>query len=147
MRGAKVFDSWALLAFFQNRGPAAVEVEKIISSAVARGRSIYFHSVNWTELYATLESAGGMEVAADTATLIAQLPIEIIGGDNLEVCRQAAWHKTAYGLPLGASFAAGLAYVKKAQLVTGDPQFLPLRTDMTLHWLGDPGLIAENAGL
>ena len=43
---------------------------------------------------------GGGPAGATTATLIAQLPIEIIGGDNLEVCRQAAWHKTAYGLPL-----------------------------------------------
>jgi PIN domain nuclease of toxin-antitoxin system len=143
MRGARVFDSWALLAFFQNKAPAADEVEKILSAAVARGRTLYLHSVNWTELYAALENTVGMDSAAQTAQLLSQLPIEIVGLDNLELCRLAAWHKTAYELTLGASFTAALAQAKRAQIVTGDPQFLRLSPDVAIHWVGDPAQLTE----
>lgn len=145
MRGGKVLDTWALLAFLQGRGPAAADVEKILNAGLGtKNRRIFLQSVNWTEAYATIEKAGGWPAAAAAAELIDQLPIEIVDTGNREICREAASHMVTYQLSLGASFAAGLASVKKAQLVTGDPQFLELRHDMTLHWLGDPALVAEN---
>lgn len=146
MKGGKVLDTWALLAFLQGRGRAATEVEKIIAGGLrAKSRRIFLQSVNLTEACATIEKTAGWPVAAEAAELIDQLPIEIVGTENRELCRQAASHIATYRLTLGAGFAAALAYVKKAQLVTGDPQFLDLRHDMTLHWLGDPALVAENA--
>lgn len=146
MRGDRVFDTWALLAFFEGRPRAALEVDKILSSIAGTNRSIYLHTVNWTEFYAAVESAGGPQVAAETIALIDQLPVVLVGTENRDLCRRAAWYMTAAeGLTLGASFAAALADVKKAPLVTGDPRFLPLRHDMTLHWLGDPSLMAENS--
>jgi len=145
VRGDRVFDTWALLAFFEGRPRASMEVDKILSSVAGTKRRIYLHMVNWTEFYAALESTGGLEVAAETVALIDQLPVVLVGTESRELCRQAAWHKTAFGLTLGASFAAALAFTKRLPLVTGDPQFLPLRNDMTLHWLGDPALLAQNS--
>ncbi len=147
MTRRKVLDTWALLAFLQGRGRAAADVEKILNAGLgAEKRRIFLQSVNWTEAYATIENSAGPQVAADAAAMIEQLPVEIVDTTDREICRQAAWHMTAYRLPLGASFAAALAFVKKAQLVTGDPRFLELRGDMTIYWIGDPALAAPHSG-
>lgn len=145
MKGNRVLDTWALLAFFQGHGNAAAQVEKILNAALGSNRRVYLHGVNWTELYATIEGRVGDPAAAEAVAILDRLPIVLIGTEDREVCRQAAWHKTAFDLTLGASFAAGLAAVKRAPLVTGDPQFLRLAGDMTLEWLGDPALMAQNS--
>jgi hypothetical protein len=147
VKGDRVLDTWAILAFFQGHGSAGAQVEKILNAALGSNRRVYLHGVNWTELYATIEGKVGDQAATETVAILDRLPIVLIGTEDLEVCRQAAWHKTAFDLTLGASFAAGLAAVKKARLVTGDPQFLPLAGDMTLEWLGDPALMAENSNI
>lgn len=144
MKGNRVLDTWALLAFFQRQGNAGAQVEKILNSAIGSNRRVFLHGVNWTELYATIEGKLGEPAAAETAAILDRLPIVIVHTEDREICRKASEYKTAHALTLGASFAAALATVKKARLVTGDPQFLPLAGDMTLEWLGDPALIDEN---
>ena len=49
--------------------------------------------------------------------------------------RMAADFKTRFKLSLADSFAAALAKEKKAELVTGDPEFKPLEKEIKIIWL------------
>ena len=135
----KVLDSWALLAFFKDE-PAAGEVEKIINGAVTKNRKVFLSAVNWTEVISAIDRAGGSDVAKKTAADIAQLPIQIVGTDaDMKLCRAASKLKARYRISLGAAFAAALAQEKRADLVTGDPQFRPLASDISIQWLDTNG--------
>jgi predicted nucleic acid-binding protein len=47
----------------------------------------------------------------------------------------AADFKARFKLSLADAFAAALAREKKAELVTGDPEFKPLDQELKIHWL------------
>jgi predicted nucleic acid-binding protein len=48
---------------------------------------------------------------------------------------QAAEYKARHKLSLADAFAAALAKEKKAELVTGDPEFKPLEKEIKINWL------------
>jgi ribonuclease VapC len=132
---AKVLDSWALLAFFKGE-PAAAKVERLIEAATKSGEPLLLSAINWAEIYYTMERAGGRIVAEEVAGEIASLPIEVAGlGDDLELARQAARFKAAHKLSLADAFAAALAKARKAELVTGDPEFKTLEREVKIVWL------------
>jgi ribonuclease VapC len=131
----KVLDSWALLAFFKDE-PAAEAVETLIEAATRSGTPLLLSAINWTEVYYTMERAGGRAVAESVAVEISTLPIEVVGvGDDLELARQAAQFKAAHKLSLADAFAASLARIRKAELVTGDPEFEALKKAVKIVWL------------
>ena len=47
----------------------------------------------------------------------------------------AADFKARFKLSLADAFATALAKEKKAELVTGDPEFRPLEREIKTHWL------------
>ena len=81
--------------------------------------------------------AGSLANAAEAhAQTIANLPIDVVGvGDDLKLARQAAIYKATYHLSLADAFAAALAKEKKAELVTGDPEFKALEKEIKVTWL------------
>jgi predicted nucleic acid-binding protein len=48
---------------------------------------------------------------------------------------RAADFKTRYKISLADAFAAALAKIKNAELVTGDREFKQLARDVKIHWL------------
>ncbi|MBN9689622.1 MAG: PIN domain-containing protein [Verrucomicrobia bacterium] len=48
---------------------------------------------------------------------------------------QAARYKAAHKMSLAAAFAAALAKERKAELITGDPEFKPLEKEIKIRWL------------
>jgi predicted nucleic acid-binding protein len=48
---------------------------------------------------------------------------------------QAAIYKAAHKMSLADAFAASLAKERKAELVTGDPEFKPLEKEIRIRWL------------
>ena len=132
---AKVLDSWALLAFYKDE-QCASEVEKLIQQAADKGKPLLLSAVNWAEIHYSLERAGGKAVAERVADQIAELPIQIVGvGDDLKTARIAATFKAAHKMSLADAFAAAIAKEKKAELVTGDPEFRALEGQIKIHWL------------
>jgi len=132
---AKVLDSWALLAFYKDE-QCASEVENLIQQAADKGKPLLLSAVNWAEIHYSLERAGGKAVAERVADQIAELPIQIVGvGDDLKTARIAATFKAAHKMSLADAFAAALAKEKKAELVTGDPEFRALDGQIKIHWL------------
>ena len=131
----KVLDSWALIAFFEDE-PAAEQVEKLLAQAGADRHQLLLSVVNWGEIYYNTMREVSPEAAEQHARAIAALPIDIVGvGDDLALARQAAIYKATHQMAYADCFAAALAREKKAELVTGDPEFKAVEKEIKIHWL------------
>lgn len=131
----KVLDSWALMALF-NDEPAADEVEALLEKAAAGKLQLVMSVVNWGEIYYSVARGASLALAERKAGEIAAMPVEIIGVDNdLVLVRQAAIFKATHKMSYADCFAAALAKAKKAELVTGDPEFRALEKQIKINWL------------
>src|SRR5947199_2581639 len=133
--GAKVLDSWALSAFFEDE-PAAEEVEKLLHQAADEKHKLLLSVVSWGEIYYNTMREVSQEAAEQKAQEIASLPIDLVAvGDDLALARQAAIFKATHKLAYADCFAAALAKEKKAELVTGDPEFKQVEGEIKIAWL------------
>ncbi len=128
-----VLDASALMAFFANR-PGADKVENLLAKAADAQRPLAMCVVNWGEVYYSIWRARGEEAAEAKMREIAQLPIEIVAADA-ELTRQAASLKARHHLPYADCFAAALARLRKATLVTSDPDFERLGASLKTVWV------------
>jgi predicted nucleic acid-binding protein len=130
---AKVLDSWALLAFFKGED-AADDVETLINKATADKVRLFLCVVNWGEVYYGMWRAGGKIAADDVAADLSRMPIELVDAD-LHLAKQAALYKATNKMSYADAFAAALAKIKNAELVTGDAEFKPLEKEIKINWL------------
>src|SRR5207249_10779171 len=131
----KVLDSWALIAFFEDE-PAAEEVEKLLHQAADEKHKLLLSVMNWGEVYYNTMREVSQEAAEQKAQEIASLPLEIVGVDNnLALARQAAIFKATRKMAYADCFAAALAKEKKAELVTGDPEFKEVEGAIKIAWI------------
>jgi len=132
----KVLDSWALIAFFEDE-PAAEQVENLLVKAEAGTHKLLLSVVNWGEIYYNTMRGVSQEAAEQTAIEMAGLTIEIVGVDdkNLELVRQAAIYKATRKLSYADAFAAALAKIRNAELVTGDREFKQIEDEIKIAWL------------
>ena len=131
-----VLDSWALLAYLKGE-PAAAAVEQLLQSATDGECQLFLCVVNWGEVYCTMLRAASGRPDADLAMAeLAQLPIDLIPVEaDLALVRQAAVFKAGHKLAYADAFAAALAKLRKAELVTGDPEFKALSREINIRWL------------
>ncbi len=132
----KVLDSWALIAFFEDE-PAAEQVENLLVKAEAGTHTLLLSVVNWGEIYYNTMRESSQEAAEQIAKEMAGLTIEIVGvdGKNLELVRQAAMYKATRKLSYADAFAAALAKIRNAELVTGDREFKEVEDEIKIRWL------------
>src|SRR5438093_3063771 len=131
----KVLDSWALIAFFEDE-PAAEEVEKLLHQAADERHKLLLSVMDWGEVdYNTMREVC-QEAAEQKAQEIASLPIDIVGmDDDLALARQAAIFKATHKMAYADCFAAALAKIKNAELLTGDPEFKQVEKEVRIGWL------------
>lgn len=133
--GTAVMDSWALMALL-NDEPEAPEVERLLAKAAEKEQKFLLCAVNWGEIYYSVARAEGEAAADRQAGLLTQLPIEIVGvAADLQLVREAARLKAAHPMSYADCFAAALAKVTDAELVTGDPEFKRVSKEIRIHWL------------
>ena len=131
----KVLDSWALLAFFEDE-PAAEEVEKLLAEADHGTHTLLLSVVNWGEVYYSTMRKVSQKAAEQKATEIAVLPIELVPVEaDLYLVRQAAIYKASGKLAYADAFAAALAKLRNAELVTGDHDFKAVEGEIKIWWL------------
>jgi predicted nucleic acid-binding protein len=131
----KVLDSWALIAFFEDE-PAADEVEKLLVKAEAGTHKLLLSVVNWGEIYYNTMRRVSQEAAEQKAREIAGLTIELVPVEtDLYLVRQAAIYKATKKLSYADAFAAALAKLRNAELVTGDPEFQEVKDEIKIGWL------------
>ncbi len=132
----KILDSHALIAFFEDE-PGADLVEELIHRASLDRLKLFMSVINWGEVYYNTMREVSQAAAEARVQEIASLPIEVVGlGDDFNLTRQAAIYKATYRLSYADAFAAALAKEKKAELVTGDPEFKELQKEIKIAWLG-----------
>jgi len=131
-----VLDAHALMVLF-NDEPGADEVEKILLKAESGSPKLLMSVVNWGEIYYSILRGASQEMAETKAHEIAGMQIELVpvDADDLELVRQAAAFKATRRMSYADCFAAALAKIKNAELVTGDREFKQLARDVKIHWL------------
>ena len=129
----KVLDSYCLLVYIEQEEG----YEKIIECferATESMRDILLSVVNWGEVFYIVYREHGPQKAQEVANVIETLPIEIIPAD-LELTRQAAVFKAGHKMSYADCFAAALAKLKKAELITGDQEFRQLEQEIKISWI------------
>jgi predicted nucleic acid-binding protein len=131
-----VLDAHALMVLF-NDEPGAEEVEKILIKAESGSPKLLMSVVNWGEIYYSILRGASQEMAETKAHEIAGMQIELVpvDADDLELVRQAAAFKATRKMSYADCFAAALAKIKNAELVTGDREFKQLARDVKIRWL------------
>ncbi len=129
----KVLDSYALMAFFEDE-PGADFVRGLIHKAVEGDINLLMTAVNLGEVWYAIARNNSPEVADQYIHEIKGMGIEIVDAD-WNLTRQAAAFKANGNISYADCFAAGLAKLKKAELVTGDKEFKPLEGEIKISWI------------
>ena len=128
-----VLDASAVISFFEGRSGAEA-IEELLAQGVAGKTELYISVVNWGEVYYSTWQTHGHESARKTAAEISQLPIEVVNADS-ELTRTAATLRAKHRLPYADCFAAALAMIRKAQLVTSDQNFSKVKSEIEILFL------------
>jgi len=129
----RVLDSYSLIAYFDGE-EGAEEVVEIIRSARDSGRPLLLSVINWGEVYYIILRESGRDRAEEIAHLISTLPIQMIPAD-LELTKQAAEFKATKKMSYADCFAAALAKLRRAEMVTGDEDFKEVAGEIKIFWI------------
>ncbi len=133
MPAAQVLDSHALLALLRDeRGAEAVAT--ILEKAGQRDQPVHMTEVNYAEVQYTIRRKDGDAAWRTIAGELVAAPIQFHPATRA-LADFAADFKARFKLSLADAFAAALAKEKKAELVTGDPEFKALEKEIAIRWL------------
>ena len=133
MAATQVLDSYALLALLRDE-PGAETVADLLERAGQQNRSVHMTEVNYAEVQYTIRRKDGETVWASVAGELLAAPIEFHAADR-RLADVAAGFKARFKISLADAFAAALAKERKAELVTGDPEFRALEKEIKIRWL------------
>jgi ribonuclease VapC len=128
----KVLDSYALMAFFEDE-PGADLVRDLILKAEENKVNLLISVVNLGEVWYSIARTNSPEAADQYIGEINGMAIEVIDAD-WQLTRQAAAFKVNGNISYGDCFAAALAKLKKAELITGDKEFKSLENEIKISW-------------
>lgn len=134
MDSAYVLDSYALIAHFEDE-PGGEKVRRILRAAQEEKTRLYLSVINLGEIYYNTVRERGVEQADETMFMIEQLPISVIDADTA-LTLEAARLKARYPIAYADCFAAALGILKKAKVVTGDPEFKRITEMVKIEWIG-----------
>jgi ribonuclease VapC len=131
-----VLDSYALMAYFEDEDGAA-KVGRLLESASEENCIIYMCVINLGEILYIIERERGLPKAQEILAIIDELPLEIIDADR-KLTLSAAHIKKDCPIAYADCFAAALAQINNATIVTGDPEFQKIEVSFNLpvEWLG-----------
>ncbi|MDA1275656.1 MAG: PIN domain-containing protein [Verrucomicrobia bacterium] len=133
MPAAPVLDSHALLALLRDE-PGAEAVATLLEKAGQRDQPLHMTEANYAEVQYTIRRKDGDAAWRTIAGALVAAPIQFHPVDR-HLANLAADFKTRFKMSLADAFAAALAKEKKAELVTGDPEFKALEKELKIVWL------------
>ena len=133
MPAAQVLDSHALLALLRDE-PGGEAVARILERAGERDQPVHMTEVNYAEVQYLIRRKDGDAAWTLIAGELRAAPIEFHPADR-RLADTAADFKARFKISLADAFAAALAREKKAELVTGDPEFKALGKEINIRWL------------
>jgi predicted nucleic acid-binding protein len=131
-----VLDSFALIGYLENK-PFAQEIEDLLYRAKNNISRLYLHTLHLGEVYYITLREQDRDLADLAYSRIKSFPINFIYLIDEELLLAAATLKANYSISYADSFAAALARIRNASLLTGDPEFRHLEKDgvLKLAWL------------
>ena len=130
---AYVLDTWAVIAYLEDE-PSGEQVEELIATAHEEQTPIYMSVVNVGEVWYTVAREVSEEEANASVKALSDLRIQFENAD-WSLTREAARFKSQNKMSYADCFAAALAKLKKADLVTGDNEFKLLDGEIKISWL------------
>jgi len=130
---AKVLDSFALVAYFRGE-PGAEPVKAMLEKAADTEKPLLMTEVNYAEVKYIVIRKDGRRAWEEAARILPTLPIEFHPATR-SLADQAADVKSRCRLSLADAFSVALAREKKAELVTGDPEFKEVESEIKIRWL------------
>ena len=131
----KVLDAYALMAFFEDE-PGADLVRDLIVKAEEGKINLVMSVVNLGEVWYSIARTNSPGVADQYIGEIQGMAIEVMDAD-WQLTRQAAIFKVNGRISYADCYAAALAEVRRAELVTGDKEFKLLENEIKISWLFD----------
>jgi ribonuclease VapC len=130
---ATVFDGHALLALFFGE-PGAEQVADLLHEAAVADQPVLMTAMNWAEVLYRMKRKRGDDGVTAARRFECTMPVDVVAAD-LALAELAAEYKAAHKMSLAEAFAAALAKSKKAELVTGDPEFKAVQREIKIGWL------------
>ena len=128
-----VLDSYALIAYL-NKEQGYDKVSEIFEKCIDADEYAFMCVVNLGEVYYHALRVGGEPKAKLFLEIVKALPIDIVEA-NINLTLQAAEYKAFNKMSYADAFAAALAKIKKASLITGDKEFKALENEIKIFWL------------
>jgi predicted nucleic acid-binding protein len=121
------------MAFFEDE-PGADFVRGLIQKAVESDTNLLMSVVNLGEIWYSIARTNSPEIADQYVHEIKGMAIEIVDVD-WTLTRQAAAFKVNGNISYADCFAAALAKLRKADLITGDKEFKVLQDEIKISWI------------
>ena len=128
-----IFDSYALLAFFQNESGAETVLE-FIKKSKENSVEPLICVINLGEVLYLTKRRFGNAKKIEILGRIHQLSFNIIPATN-ELVFEAAEIKADYPISYADSFAVACAMDQSAEIITGDPDFKKVEHLVKTHWI------------
>ncbi len=128
-----VLDSFALLTLFRAE-TGADKVQRLLEHASENDEPVLMTEVNYAELQYIIRRKNGDAAWQTVSEKMQALPL-IFHPATRELADLAAYFKSHYQISLADAFAAALAKKKQVPLMTGDPEFESLKSEIKIQWL------------
>ena len=133
MRSPYLFDSHALLAFFQNEEGAEI-VAEILQRAMEKGLDRLICVINLGEIIYITKRRFGDSKKLEVLARVHQLGLKVLSvPENLVF--KAAEIKAQYPISYADCFALACAMEHSARVVTGDPDFKKIAHLVSIDWI------------
>jgi ribonuclease VapC len=130
---AYVLDTWAVIAYLEDE-PSAVQIGELIATAHDEQIPVYMSVVNVGEVWYTIAREIS-EAEADTSIKeLRDLRIQFQDVD-WELTHEAARFKSLHRMSYADCYAAALAKLRMADLVTGDGEFRSVEDQVSIQWV------------
>lgn len=130
-----VLDTWALLAYLDGE-PAARHVRQVLRSARRKQAVVLLSLIAYGEGLYVIEREQGFHQAQRAVGIIDQLALRVMPADRLLVF-EAAHVKARYPVSYADAFSVALARQNHGRVMTGDPEFKVVESEVRVHWLPD----------
>ncbi|PYS68088.1 MAG: hypothetical protein DMF69_21195 [Acidobacteria bacterium] len=130
---ALVFESWAVIAYLEDE-PAAEHIADVVADAHDDGIPLFMCVVNVGEVWYIIAREASVSHADRSIKELRQLGIEFVDAD-WTLAHEAGGFKSKYKMSYADCFAAALSKHKRALLLTGDPEFKQVETQISIDWL------------
>ncbi|MEK7849835.1 MAG: type II toxin-antitoxin system VapC family toxin [Candidatus Omnitrophota bacterium] len=129
----RILDAHGLLVFLEKEA-GFEKIEAAFVEAAQKDSPLLMVSVNYGEVYYIVLRECGAKKVSEIENLIKTLPIEIVDVDIL-LAREAGRLKAGYKMSYADCFAAALAKLRKAEVLTGDKEFKAIEHEVKIAWI------------